>query len=91
MYSDSPAVVDALAAMMENIVLQAQEKPVTEERMNQVRYIIQVDDESLFHSRFSPDQLKTIESKELEAIVEDLLSSVGLQRFRFTERQHIGA
>jgi hypothetical protein len=87
MYSDSPSVVDALAALVESIVVT--EKPVSEDQMTQARYIIQVD-KSLFQSRFTPEQLQTIETKEMAGIVEDLLSAVGLQRFRFTERQNKG-
>lgn len=89
MYSDSPLVVDALAELLESLVLQARDKPVTEERMRQVRYILGVDEIS-FESRFSPDQLMTIEAKEMESIVEELVSAIGLQRFRFVERQQSG-
>jgi hypothetical protein len=90
MYSDSPDVVDALAQLVETLVAEAVQTPVPFDRMNQVRHIIQVD-ESSFQSRFSLDQLKVIEIKEMEAIVGDLVSAVGLQRFRFIMRQNAGA
>ena len=89
MYSDSAQVVDALADLFEEHIMYAIEQPVTEERMNQVRYIIQADETS-FQSQFTPDQLKTIESREMESILEELLSAISLQRFRFTERQKSG-
>jgi hypothetical protein len=89
MYSDSPDVVDALAQLVETLVAEAVQTPVPFDRMNQVRHIIQVD-ESSFQSRFSLDQLKVIEIKEMEAIVGDLVSAVGLQRFRFIMRQNAG-
>jgi hypothetical protein len=31
-----------------------------------------------------------IESKEMSSIVDELVSAIGLQRFRFTERQNNG-
>jgi len=89
MYSDAPLVIDALAELIEELVMKAAENPVSPHRMNQVRYLLQVDEET-FHSRFSSDQLKTIELKEMESIVEELVSAVALQRFRFSERQASG-
>jgi hypothetical protein len=89
MYSDSSAVVDALAQLLETLVAEAVRNPIPADRMNQVRYIIQVD-LSNFQARFSLDQLKVIEMKEMEVIVGELVSAVGLQRFRFTERQNCG-
>lgn len=89
LYSDSPEVIDALADLFEELIVKAHQKPASEVRMNQVRYIIQVD-ESTFKSQFTPEQLKTIESKEMESILGDLLSAVSLQRFRFSERQKSG-
>ena len=62
---------------------------ISEERMTQVRYIMQVDEES-FKSNISSIQLVTIESKEMESILEELSSAIGLQRFRFVERQNSG-
>jgi hypothetical protein len=89
MYSDSPDVVDALAQLVETLVAGAVETPVPLDRMNQVRHIIQVD-EANFQARFSLDQLKIIELKEMEAIVAEIVSAVGLQRFRFLLRQTAG-
>jgi len=89
MYSDSRQVIEALADLIENLVLKAADNPVSPDRMTQVRYLLQVDEES-FHARFNGDQLKTIELKEMESIVEELVSSIGLQRFRFIERQRNG-
>lgn len=88
LYSDSPQVVDSLADLMEALLVPTPER-VSEDRMNQVRHIIQVDEES-FRARFSPEQLSTIEQKEIESLVDELISAVGLQRFRFVERQKSG-
>lgn len=90
MYSDSKEVVDALAELIEACVSEDEDSPmVLEERMSQVRYLLQVDEAS-FQSNFSAEQLNLIESKEMSAIVDDLVSAIGLQRFRFTERQNNG-
>lgn len=89
MYSDSGKVIDALAELIEYLVFRAAENPVSADRMNQVRYLLQVDEVS-FHTRFSSDQLKTIELKEMESIVEEIVSAIALQRFRFSERQSSG-
>jgi hypothetical protein len=89
MYSDSHEVVDVLAELVETTILLTDEKIMSEGRMNQVRYIIQVD-ESSFQAQFSASQLKSIETKEMETIVDELVSAVALQRFRFTERQKNG-
>lgn len=88
MYSDSILVVDALAELIEAATTESQES-VLEERMTQVRYLLQVDEAS-FQSNFSADQLNTIEVKEMSAIVDELVSAIGLQRFRFIERQNNG-
>ena len=90
MYSDSKYVVEALAEFIEASVSENKEVPtVLEERMTQVRYLLQVDEAS-FQSNFSADQLNLIEMKEMSAIVDDLVSSIGLQRVRCTERQNTG-
>lgn len=89
MYSDSTFVVDALADLIEATAVIVDEPTISEGRMNQVRHIIQVDEVS-FRSNFSAHQLKLIETKEMESIVDELISAVGLQRFRFTERQMNG-
>lgn len=89
MYSDSQYVVDALAELIETTILLIDEKTMSEGRMDQVRHIMQVD-ESSFQTSFSPEQLTTIETKEMGSIVDELVSAVALQRFRFTERQNNG-
>lgn len=89
MYSDSDDVVDALAELVEYTVTLHDSKVMSEGRMSQVRNLLQVD-EATFRARFSPEQLKTIESKEMGLIVSELVSAIGLQRFRFTERQNNG-
>jgi len=89
MYSDSDLVVDALAELVEFCLPLSDEKVMSEGRMNQVRHILQVD-EATFKERFSPVQLKTIEFRETGVIVDELVSAIGLQRFRFAERQNKG-
>jgi 3-hydroxymyristoyl/3-hydroxydecanoyl-(acyl carrier protein) dehydratase len=89
MYSDSRLVVDALAGLIEAVVERHQAPTVSEERMTQVRYIMQVDEAS-FRSNISPIQLLSIESKEMASILEELVSAIGLQRFRFVDRQTNG-
>lgn len=89
MYSDADQVVDALAELIELVVPLSDEKIMSEGRMNQVRHLLQVD-EVEFRSKFSPEQLKLIELREMGAIVEELVSAIGLQRFRFVERQNNG-
>jgi hypothetical protein len=89
MYSDSHPVVDSLADLIETTVHISDEKVMSTGRMNQVRHIIHVDELS-FQAQFTPLQLKLIESHEMALIVDELLSAIGLQRFRFAERQDIG-
>lgn len=89
MYSDCDQAVDALAELIESTVHLDEEKVMSEGRMNQVRLLLQVD-EATFRARFSPEQLKTIEAKEMSTIVDELVSAIGLQRFRFVERQNKG-
>lgn len=62
---------------------------ISEERMTQVRYIMQVDEAS-FRNNISVEQLVLIESKEMACILEELVSAIGLQRFRFMDRQANG-
>jgi hypothetical protein len=90
MYSDSRFVIDALAEFIETVVQRHQSPTVSDEYMTQVRYIMQVDDEASFRSNISPQTLISIESKEMDAILEELISAIGLQRFRFVERQNNG-
>jgi hypothetical protein len=89
MYSDSHAVVDSLADFVETTMQTASNTVISQGRMNQVRHIIQVDEAS-FKANFTAEQLKTIETKEMAAIVEEVVSAVGLQRLRFTERRNKG-
>ena len=89
MYSDSTLVVDALAEFVESIAIVSDEKIKSSGRMSQVRHIIQPDVAS-FQSQVTGQQLKVIESREMLAIVDDLMSAIGLQRFRFIERQTKG-
>jgi hypothetical protein len=85
MYSDSQLVMEAVAELMERVVLT---RDMTTDRMTQTRYIMEVD-ETKFQS-ISVADLERIESKEMEAIVQELVSAIGLQRFRFAERQANG-
>lgn len=89
MYSDSRLVVDALAELMECVMERHQVVTVSEQRMTQVRYIMQVDEDS-FRTHITADQLVTIESKEMAVILDELVSAIGLQRFRFADRQANG-
>jgi hypothetical protein len=89
MYSDSHNVIDALADFLETTLVISDQKVMSEGRMNQARHIIGVD-EVTFKSQLSPQQLKAIESSEMVIIADELVSGVGLQRFRFTERQGNG-
>ena len=89
MYSASQFVIDALAELIETTILMSDEKVMSTGRMNQVRYIIQVDKVS-FQAEFSSQQLKLVESREMALIVDELMSAIGLQRFRFTDRQNKG-
>ena len=89
MYSDAHQVIDALSEFVETTVQISDEKVMSQGRMSQVRHIIQVDEQS-FQAQFSAQQLKTIESHEMESIVDELVSAIGLQRLRFTERQNRG-
>lgn len=89
MYSDSSLVIDSLAGLIESVVNKHQELTVSDEHMSQVRYIMQVDEAS-FRSHISKEQLITIESKEMLSILEELNSAIGLQRFRFMDRQKSG-
>lgn len=89
MYSDSRDVIDGLAEFIETSCQGAGREAISEGRMNQVRHIIQVD-ESAFQANFTADQLETIETKEMSAVVEELAFAIGLQRGRFTSRQEAG-
>ena len=82
-------VVDALGELIEAVVDRHQVPTVSEQRMIQTRYIMQVDEAS-FRSNITTEQLVLIESKEMSSILEELVSAVGLQRFRFVDRQNNG-
>ena len=90
MYSDSRLVLDALADFIESVMERHQVVAVSERRMTQVRYIMQVADEEDFRQRITAADLVQIESKEMAVILEELVSAIGLQRFRFSERQASG-
>lgn len=89
MYSDSPEVIDALAELFEHSVQNHSRNSVSLERIDQVKYIIDVD-EALFNQVFSVDQFKLIENREFAVIAGELVSAIGLQRFRYSERQALG-
>ena len=90
MYSDSGLVIDSLADLLETIVEQhAQGKGISQERMTQVRYIMQVD-EVAFRTNVGPEKLVLIEDKEMSSILTEMVSAIGLQRFRFVDRQKEG-
>jgi hypothetical protein len=89
MYSDSENVVDALADALDLLLIDPVKNPFTEGRMNQAQYILGVDKQS-FQAEITRGQLTAIEVKEMCAIVQEIVSAVGLQRFRFTERENAG-
>jgi hypothetical protein len=89
MYSDSPVVIDSLAEFVECTVVLSDEKIMSPGRVRQVRHIIQPDIVS-FQTQVTGHQLKTIESREMSSIIDELLIAIGLQRFRFSERQNKG-
>ena len=89
MYSDSDEVIESLAEFIETAVIISDDNVISKGRMSQVRHIINVDEDT-FNAQFSAQLLKTIESREMAGIVEELVSGIGLQRFRFTERQTSG-
>jgi len=90
MYSDSRQVLDALADLVESVVERHELASISERRMTQVRYIMQVADEDDFRQRITEADLIQIETKEMAVIVEELVSAIGLQRFRFADRQASG-
>ena len=83
-------MIEALAEFIEAVVERHQSPTVSDEYMTQVRYIMQVDDEASFKSNISVQTLISIESKEMDVILEELISAIGLQRFRFVQRQNNG-
>lgn len=89
MYSDSDHVLDGLADLIEATLCIPKPADITRGRMNQVQFILAVDEAS-FQANFSAEHLSTIESKEMSVIISDISSAVGLQRFRFSDRQSSG-
>lgn len=81
--------MNCLAELIESTIEISDQKVISEGKMNQVRHIMQVDDNA-FKAQFTAQQLKTIESHEMTYIVDELVSAIGLQHFRFTERQKRG-
>jgi len=88
LYSDSHFVVDAMAELLELCLVQNNEQKVSKDRMTQARYIMEVDEES-FRS-ISAEDLFRIELKEMYTVLGELVAAVGLQRYRFVERQKHG-
>ncbi len=56
---------------------------ISDSRMTQTRYLMQVPDEASFRANVSEEQLHTIETKELSDILTELSAGVEGQRFRF--------
>jgi len=85
MYSDSQLVMEAVAELMEMVL---ETRDMCKDRMTQTQYIMEVDE--ITFQAISVQDLQRIESKEMGAIVKELVSAIGLQRFRFAERQTNG-
>jgi len=88
LYSDSAYVVEAMAELLEVCIKENGEEKVSKERMTQARYIMEVGEDA-FRS-ITPEDLFRIEVKEMEDVLAELVTGVGLQRFRFSERQAKG-
>lgn len=88
LYSDYPPVLDALAELMEVTLRVNTEKRVSIDRMAQARYIVEVDEDSF--RAVSREDLFRIESTEMDEIAGELFAAIGLQRFRYGERQDSG-
>lgn len=88
LYSDSDLVVEAMAEFLDVCIPVDAEHRVSKERMTQARYIMEVDEDA-FRS-ISAEDLYRIEAKEMEAVLGELVIAVGLQRFRYSERQAKG-
>jgi hypothetical protein len=88
LYSDSAHVVEAMSDLLDVCVNCEDEGTVSQQRMTQARYIMAVD-EDVFRS-ISAEDLYRIEVKEMEEVLGDLVTAIGLQRFRFSERQAKG-
>ena len=88
LYSDSDLVVEGMAELIDNCVQGNHESRVSDERMTQARYIMEVEEE-IFRT-ITAEDLYRIEAKEMQDVLGELVSAVGLQRFRFSERQAKG-
>jgi len=88
LYSDSDLVVEAMAELLEVCIRTNKEAKVSKERMTQARYIMEVDEDA-FRS-ITAEDLFRIEAKEMEDVLTELITAVGLQRIRFSERQAKG-
>lgn len=77
-----------MAELLELCLEQNNEQKVSKDRMTQARYIMEVDEES-FRS-ISAEDLFRIELKEMCTVLGELVAAVGLQRYRFVERQKHG-
>ena len=88
LYSDSDLVVEGMAELIDNCVQSNDECRVSDETMTQARYIMEVEEE-IFRT-ITAEDLYRIEVKEMQDVLGELVSAVGLQRFRFSERQTKG-
>ena len=88
LYSDSDLVVEAMAELVDESIRENTTGRVSNERMTQARYIMEVEEE-VFRS-ITAEDLYRIEVKEMQDVLGELVSAVGLQRFRFSERQAKG-
>lgn len=89
--TESPGVMSALADLIEYVVeghivpqpSQSSQTLISDYRMTQTRYLMQVPDEASFRANVSEQQLHTIETKELSDILSELSADIERQRFRF--------
>ena len=82
--------MSALADLIEDVVERhvvpqtpQTQRLISDSRMTQTRYLMQVPDEASFRANVSEEQLHTIETKELSDILSELSAGVEGQRFRF--------
>lgn len=88
LYSDSDLVVEGMAELIDNCIQGNNESRVSDERMTQARYIMEVEEE-IFRT-ITAEDLYRIEVKEMQDVLDELVSAIGLQRFRYSERQAKG-
>eukprot|EP00531_Pseudo-nitzschia_arenysensis_P016816 CAMPEP_0116149818 /NCGR_PEP_ID=MMETSP0329-20121206/19184_1 /TAXON_ID=697910 /ORGANISM="Pseudo-nitzschia arenysensis, Strain B593" /LENGTH=1473 /DNA_ID=CAMNT_0003646225 /DNA_START=439 /DNA_END=4860 /DNA_ORIENTATION=- len=88
--TECPSVMSALADLIEDVVERhvvpqtpQTKRLISDSRMTQTRYLMQVPDEASFRANVSEEQLHTIETKELTDILSELSEDVERQRFRF--------